>query len=49
MIEHQPIFFFFFVVENIPGLGASGFVEHTNDFKAVSTEKAAKGSLIGTK
>lgn len=34
-----------FLVENIPGLGASGFIENI-DFKSVSSEKAAKGKII---
>ncbi|KAG2207470.1 hypothetical protein INT47_004218 [Mucor saturninus] len=32
----------YLLVENIPGLGASGFVENTNDFKFVLNERAAK-------
>lgn len=36
----------FFIVENIPGLGASGFIENTNDFKSVPSEKTAKGKLL---
>ncbi|KAG1053264.1 hypothetical protein G6F42_028917 [Rhizopus arrhizus] len=31
----------FTIVENVPGLGASGYVEHAKDFKSVSEEKAA--------
>jgi hypothetical protein len=40
------IFFSIIAVENVPGLGASGYVENTNDFKTVSSEKAAKGNYM---
>lgn len=35
----------FTIVENVPGLGASGYVEHAKDFKSVSEEKAARGMM----
>lgn len=31
-------------VENVPGLGASGYVESTSDFKAIPEEKSVKGN-----
>jgi hypothetical protein len=38
--------YFYCLVENVPGLGASGYVESTSDFKTVSSEKVAQGKIL---
>ena len=43
------LIFFSATVENVPGLGASGYVDGTQDFHTVSNEKSAKGSYLQTK
>lgn len=35
-------------MENVPGLGASGYVESASDFKLATKEKAAHGRFAHT-